>query len=311
MKSGVQSLKYFYTIYLIKANLMPSTHFYRMSQSSSQHQLMISDWYHELMADPSLLSSSSEDKWMSIHGLPYLDTLWFHITLERLFTHLTSLALWGRARADFIPNASQRTTSTEITTLAILVMEGVGMGGLGMITAFCRTDQVKVKPSDMLSTLVQWDSPKSVGVVKVFTNSPYLPWQSFSSPYLDVTTFSDGTLTAKFPLGLLHLHWLLPYSSTQVMLPHEKEGDKVNISLFLAGTLWQSSEEEHHLSHLLPLSVPIISPHSNIDGRAQTKEALSFSLALRQLQEAIQAKAQLEWGLARELEGPMKDHEDQ
>ena len=43
----------------------------------------------------------------------------------------------------------------------------------------------------------------------------------------------------------------------------------------------------------------------------QTEEVLSFSLALRQLQEATQAKAQLEWGLALKLEGLTKNYEDQ
>ena len=51
---------------------------------------MISDCYTELMVDPFLLQSFSEDELMSIHGLPYLYTLHFHIVTERLF-HLTNL----------------------------------------------------------------------------------------------------------------------------------------------------------------------------------------------------------------------------
>ena len=43
----------------------------------------------------------------------------------------------------------------------------------------------------------------------------------------------------------------------------------------------------------------------------QTEEALSFSLALRQLQEATQAKAKLEQGLALKLAGLAKDYEKQ
>ena len=77
-------------------------------------------------------------------------------------------------------------------------------------------------------------------------------------------------------------------------------------------TLWESSEEEHHLSHTVPLSVPIVSSHSSGDMSVQTKEALGFSLALRQLQAVNQVKAQLEeWGLVLELEGLTKNHEDQ
>ena len=67
---------------------------------------------------------------------------------------------------------------------------------------------------------------------------------------------------------------------------------------FLMETLWESSEEEHHLSHPLSLSVPIISSHSYRNMSMQTEEALSLSLTLRQLEEATQAKAQLEWGLS-------------
>ena len=89
-----------------------------------------------------------------------------------------------------------------------------------MITAFCRTDQVKVEPSDALSMVVQWDSPEpGVVVVKVFTNLPHLPWGPFRSPYLDVATLPAGTLTAQFPLAWLHLHRLLPYYPTQIILP--------------------------------------------------------------------------------------------
>ena len=61
----------------------------------------------------------------------------------------------------------------------------------------------------------------------------------------------------------------------------------------------------------LLLSVPIISSHSNRDVTVQTEEALSFTLALRQLQEAIQARTQLEWRLALELEKLAKNYEDQ
>ena len=126
----------------------------------------------------------------------------------------------GNAGANFITNAGRRAMSTEITSLAILVMDGEGKGKLGMITTFCRSDQAKVEHSDTLTTIVLPDSPKpGVVVTKVFTNSPYLSQGSFCSPYLDVTTIPMGALSTQFPLALLHLHSLLPYSPTQVILP--------------------------------------------------------------------------------------------
>ena len=70
--------------------------------------------------------------------------------------------------------------SIEIVPLAISVMGGVGEGNLGMIAAFCRTDQAKEETLDALSTLVQWDLPEpGVVVVKVFTISSHLLQRSF------------------------------------------------------------------------------------------------------------------------------------
>ena len=176
---------------------------------------MISDCYNELMADASLLQSFSEDEWMSIHRLPYLHVLCFHNVSERLYTWLTSPVLWGKARTDFITEAGRRAMSAENAPLVILVMDDAGKGRLGMITIFCRSDQAKVEPLDTISTLVQWDSPMSgVVVVKVYTNSPYLPCGSFNPPYLDVTTLSVSTLTTNFPLSLLCLHRLLSLRSS-------------------------------------------------------------------------------------------------
>ena len=64
-----------------------------------------------------------------------------------------------------------------------------------------RARMQQVEPSEVLSTLLQWNSPKpSMVMVKIFANSPYLPQGSFGSPYLDVTILSTGTLTAQFPL---------------------------------------------------------------------------------------------------------------
>ena len=65
------------------------------------------------------------------------------------------------------------------------------------------------------------------------------------------------------------------------------------------------------MSHPVPLSVPIISSHSNRDASFQNKEAFCFSLALRQLQAVTQAMTQLEQELVLKLEGLARNHEDQ
>ena len=110
---------------------------------------------------------------MDVHPWTSLCTLCFHIVSERLFTHLASQVLWGKAGTDFINNTSRRAMIIEITPLAMLVTDGIDKRKLGMITTLCKTDQAKVEPSDVLLALVQWDSPETGVVVgKVFTNSP-------------------------------------------------------------------------------------------------------------------------------------------
>ena len=107
------------------------------------------------------------------------------------------------------------------------------------------------------------------------------PLGSFSFPYLDVTTLSVGALsTTQFPLAWLQLHWLLLYSSTQVILPSEKEGDSLKVIPFLKEALWESSDEDPHLSSPVLLLVPSVSSHPHRDAGSQTEEAISFSAAL-------------------------------
>ena len=70
----------------------------------------------------------------------------------------------GKAGADILTKVGRRAMSIEATPLAMLVRDEVEEGKLGMITAFCRTDQAKGEPLDSLLTLVQHESPKP-GVV--------------------------------------------------------------------------------------------------------------------------------------------------
>ena len=119
---------------------------------------------------------------------------------------------------------------------------------------------------------------------------------------MDVTTLSVCTATTQFCLTWLCLCRLLLYSSTQVILPQEKEGDRLKVFPFFKEALWESSGEGYHLSLLIPLSVPTTPFQSHRDVGSQTEGVLSFSVALRQLQVVIQARAQLEWELAQNQE---------
>ena len=217
--------------------------------------------------------------------------------------------MWGKAGVQLITSNSQK-TSGEIIPMAALVTNRVEEGNLAMVTTFCCHDQAKVGPSEALSTLLQWDSPKpSIVVDKIFTNSPYLPWGSFSLPYLDITTLSVGTLAAHLPLAWLCLCRLLSYSSTQVILPFEKDDKELKVYPFFPEAFWESSEEDHHLSDLVLVSVPPSSFPPHQEESSQTEEGPSLIPALMGLQSITQAKAQLKWELAHRMATKHKDQQ--
>ena len=53
----------------------------------------ITKCYEEILADSSLLHLFPEKEWASNRELPLMGTLRFKVVSERLFTHLTSLAM--------------------------------------------------------------------------------------------------------------------------------------------------------------------------------------------------------------------------
>ena len=113
--------------------------------------------------------------------------------------------------------------SGEATPMVILITDGVQEVNLGMVTTFCHHDQAKMEASDALSALCQHDSPEpSVVVVRRYTNTPYIPWGTSHFVHLDVSTLSGDASSAQFPLDWLHLHRLLPFSESKVVLPHEE-----------------------------------------------------------------------------------------
>ena len=104
--------------------------------------------------------------------------------------------------------------------------------------------------------LCQHDLPEpSVVVVGRYTNIACVPWGSSCFLYLDISTLSRGASSTQFPLNWLLLCRLLPYSDTKVVLPQE-EDEEVGLKVFpyFWKALWQSSEEEHHLSDPIRLS---------------------------------------------------------
>ena len=88
-----------------------------------------------------------------------MGALQFRIILERLFAHLASPVMWGKTCVEFIMNNSQKMSGVAVP-MAILVMDGVGEGNLGMVTTFCHHNQAKVEASEVLSALCQCYLPE-------------------------------------------------------------------------------------------------------------------------------------------------------
>ena len=176
--------------------------------------LMISKCFQVILVDPSLLQLFQGEELRSIPELPFLGALCFWVVSERLFAHLASPSLWGKVRMEFITD-KRWNINGEIIPMGVLVTDEVEEGSGGMLTTFCHHDQVKVEPLEVLSTLVQWNAPElSIVVVKIFTNSSCLPWESFGFPYPDVTILSAGASTAQFP------QWLgCTYAGCPLILP--------------------------------------------------------------------------------------------
>ena len=76
-----------------------------------------------------------------------------------------------------------------------------------------------------------------------------------------------------------------------------REGKELKFTLITKDALWKSSIEEHHLSSLVPLSLPPSVPAKSLstykDRDSQTDERLDFNMVLKQLQVVTWAKSQI------------------
>ena len=126
-----------------------------------------------------------------------------------------------------------------------------------MLTTFCHHNQAKMETSEALSALHQHELPEpSMVVVRRYTNTPYIPQGTSCFLYLDVSTLSGGASSAQFPLDWQCLCRLLPFSETDVILPHEEGVMGLKVFPHSPEVLWQSSEEECHPTDLVSLLIP-------------------------------------------------------
>ena len=255
INSGNHSPRYFYTIFLIKSSPNAFYSSYRMSQPP---QLTISGCYDELLADLFfLLQSFSENESVSIHELPHLGNLHFCIVLVELFPWLVSLELWGQAGVKFITRSGRKTTCEEIAPMAILVTNGIGEGSLGMATIFLPLWPGKSGAFSCTFNLIPMGltlsrcsgsedlHQLSLCPMRVF----WLPLPRGNHPFSRHFNHSISPTQ----MCLCRLLW---YSSTQVILPWEKEGNRLKAIPFLKEALQEGSGEDHCLSPLYQCQSP-------------------------------------------------------
>ena len=159
---------------------------------------------------------------MSLLEFPVIGALQFRLISEEFFTHVASPTIWGKTGVEYVTKTILR-LSSKATPMVTLITDGVGKGDLGMVTTFCSCNQVKMEGSEVLATLCQCDPPMpSVFMVKRYTNTTFIPQGTSRLLYLDVSDLPRGTSSTQFPLNHLHLWKQLPYSKTEVLLPHEE-----------------------------------------------------------------------------------------
>ena len=152
--------------------------------------------------------------------------------------------------------------------------------------------QGKVYPC---SALCQCESLEpSVEVVRRYANTPYIPQGTSWLLYLDLSTLPKGVASTQFPPDCLHLWRLLPYSKTEVLLPHKGGEIGIKVYPYTWEVLWESSEEEHHLSNPMSLLIPSSTLLPHLEEGTQTGKESGYNPALWQLQDFQVARMQLE-----------------
>ena len=222
------------------------------------------------MEDPSLLHWFSQEEYSSTQKLPCLGDLSFRLISEGFFTCIASPDKWGKTGVEFVTLTGLQ-KSGGATNMVILITEGVGESDLGMVMVFCHPDQARIVACDALSTLCQHNSSDpNVVVVRRYSITPYIPRGMSHALYLDVGTFSWDVAFTQFPLDRLHLCQLLPFSESEVLLPHKMGEECLKTYPHLPEFLWDRSEEEHHLSDSISLSIPLPAPVLLLEECTQT-----------------------------------------
>ena len=217
----------------------------------------IAKCYDDIAMDPSLLWLFPEEC-TSIQELPLLGTLWFRIISERLFICITSPAIWGKARMEFITSRGWK-ISREAIPMVILVTDGVEEGNLGMVTTLCHNIQAKMEVFwCTLYPTSAWLAKAKCGCSEEVHQHSLYPSRVLPSPL----SRCEHSLWGALPPP--NSHWTgyiyidcSPFLTLRWSCLKKREGWGWNYFPHFWEALWQNSEEEHNP---ISLSVPYQSP---------------------------------------------------
>ena len=169
---------------------------------------------------------------------------------------------------------------------------GVGESDLGLVTVFCHPNQARMEVlwcplcTSMLhpalhprlqppwpSCPCQYDSSECVVVVRRYSNTPYIPRGTSHALYMDIGTFFGVHCINAFPFRqAAFVTGCFQFSETDILLPSMVGGDRFeDVCHHLPEFLWDSLEEEHHLSGAC-LSVISLASSCFASGRVHTDQ---------------------------------------
>ena len=196
-----------------------------LSQPQGSKQLpwlTIAECYKELLVNPNLIQLFPANEWMSFNELPCLHVFYFCVVSEGLYTKLFTPEGWCQTVDDFITHFSKKVRNKEIALMAILITDGVGEEKLGMVTAFCHSNQAGWSLWSCFWSLLSRTHRSQLYWWWNLHQFTIFQWGSSAFPFLNIATLPMGTSTIQFPFSWLCLHSLILWFPTQVILSKEE-----------------------------------------------------------------------------------------
>ena len=194
--------------------------------------------------------------------------------------------------------------------MAILVIDGVGEGNLGMVTTFCYHDQSKMEASNAHSAFINMTHQIQVWLQWGGTPNSLYPLRGLLSPLSRHEHTLWGCFFHPIPTWLALSMQIAPILWQWGCIASRRGRDGVeSISPFLRGSMAKLRREAPPLWPIFIFG-PFIGPHPHWGEDTQTEEELGFHQALQLLQDTSQARSQVECELVQETQRLAQRYDD-